>query len=139
MKKNKIKPFSTISVVYIIGTFCFRRVNGDTWRDLLQGMQTSSERITAMSWNRLRSYGAEKQMPHRECPTLSSPPVIHSPFTCQGNTRWDALLFLTLYLLSLPSSYSLFFSLLLSISIELFLFHSLSFPLAPIFSLKPSC
>lgn len=51
-------------------------------------MQTSSERITETSWNRLRSYAAVKQMLLPECPTLNSLPVIHSPFTCPGNTRW---------------------------------------------------
>lgn len=51
-------------------------------------MQTSSERITETSWNRLRSYAAVKQMLLPECPTLNSLPVIHSPFTCPENTRW---------------------------------------------------
>lgn len=51
-------------------------------------MQTSSERITETSWNRLRNYAAVKQMLLPECPTLNSLPVIHSPFTCPGNTRW---------------------------------------------------
>lgn len=51
-------------------------------------MQTSSEHITETSWSRSRSYAGEKQMLPPECPALSSPPVILSPFTCPGNTRW---------------------------------------------------
>lgn len=51
-------------------------------------MQISSGHITGMSLSRSRSYAGEKQTLPPECPTLSSPPVIHSPFTCPENTRW---------------------------------------------------
>lgn len=51
-------------------------------------MQISSGHITGMSLSRSRSYAGEKQTLPSECPTLSSPPVIHSPFTCPENTRW---------------------------------------------------
>lgn len=51
-------------------------------------MQISSGHITGMSSSRSRSFADEKQTLPPECPTLSSPPVIHSPFTCPENTRW---------------------------------------------------
>lgn len=75
----------------------FRRVNEVIWKDWLRGMQTSSERITAMSWSHSRSCGDAKQMLRQECPTLSSPQVIPNPFTRQGNTRWAALFCLLIF------------------------------------------
>lgn len=77
----------TPSDVLFFSNACFRKVRGDTWKGLLQGMQTSSEHITETSQSRSRSYAAVKQMLPPECPTLNSPPVIHSPFTCLENTR----------------------------------------------------
>lgn len=78
-------PSTILNVSFVA---CCRRARGATWRDSLRGMQTSSEHITETSWSRSRSYAGEKQMLPPECPTLSSPPVIRSPFTCPGNTRW---------------------------------------------------
>lgn len=51
-------------------------------------MQISSEHIMETFLSRSRNYADEKQTLPPECPTLSSPPVIHNPFTCPGNTRW---------------------------------------------------
>jgi len=67
---------------------CYRRAREDIWKDSLQDMQTSSGHITGMFLSRSRSCAGEKQTLPPECPTLSSPPVIHSPFTCPENTRW---------------------------------------------------
>jgi len=66
---------------------CYRRARGDIWKDSLQDMQISSGHITGMFLSRSRSYAGERQTLPPECPTLSSPPVIHSPFTCPENTR----------------------------------------------------
>ncbi|TGZ52783.1 hypothetical protein DBV15_07565 [Temnothorax longispinosus] len=65
----------------------WRRVRGGIWKGSLQDMQISSGHITGMSLSRSRSYAGEKQTLPPESPTLSSPPVIHSPFTCPENTR----------------------------------------------------
>ena len=45
-----------------------RTARGDTWRAWLRGTPTSSERITATSWSRWRSYADRRLMPRQKSP-----------------------------------------------------------------------